>query len=77
MFANWPHIAVSRLSAITLFLDASSHLYMRSCPMDGWSVGPSVTRFFLNAENEQFSSLGQPNIDIGECVWCAGCILMC
>jgi len=46
------------------FLDASSHLYMRSCPSVGPSVRPSVGRsvrpslcnlFFLNAENELFS----------------------
>ena len=45
---------------IKLFLDASSHLYMRSCPSVGRLVGPSDGRldgnpFFLNAENEQFS----------------------
>ncbi len=40
------------------FLDASSHLYMRSCPSVGRSVRPSVrpsvTRF-SNAESEWFS----------------------
>ena len=41
-------------------LDASSHLYMRSCPsvgrMDGRMDGWLVTRFFFfNAENEPFS----------------------
>ena len=29
-----------------IFLDASSHLYMRSCPSVGPSVGWMVTRFF-------------------------------
>ena len=41
------------------FLDASSHLYMRSCPSDGRSdgrsVGPMVTRFFFNIELKPFS----------------------
>ena len=63
------------------FLDASSHLYMRSCPSVGWLVGPSVgpsvgNPFFSNAENELFSlrkSSGQSNIDIAECAWCAKC----
>ena len=40
---------------MSYFLDASSHLYMRSCPSVGWLVGPSVGNpFFLNVENEQF-----------------------
>ena len=67
------------------FLDASSHLYIRSCPSvgpsDGRSVGRSVgwmvrNLFFSNAENEPFSlrkSLGQSNIDIAECAGFAGC----
>ena len=36
-------------------LDASLHLYMRSYPSVGRSVCWSVTCFFSNAENEQFS----------------------
>ena len=67
------------------FLDASSHLYMRSCPSVRPSVRPSVclsvgwslcNPFFLNAKNELFSlwkSSGQSNIDIAECAWCDGC----
>ena len=39
-----------------VFLDASSHLYIRSCPSVRRMDGRSVTRFFLNAENERFSS---------------------
>ena len=41
---------------IATFLDASSHLYMRSCPSVGRMVGPSLCNaFFLNGENEPFS----------------------
>ena len=38
-----------------LFLDASSHLYMRSCPSVRRSVRRIAGWFFLNAENELFS----------------------
>ena len=39
----------SAASRFRIFLDASTHLYKRVCPSVGpWSVGPSVSRFFLN-----------------------------
>ena len=63
---------------------ATCHILGHVRRMVGPSVGWMVRNpFFLNAENERFSSwksLGQPNIDIGECVWCAGlliCAYMC
>ena len=73
---RFPHVMHlwDPLRLIGAVLDASSHLYMRSCPSVGRSVRPSVrpcvTCFFSNAENELFSlwkSLGQSNIDIAEC----------
>ena len=35
---------VGLFAGLKQFLDASSHLYMRSCPSVGWSVGWSVGR---------------------------------
>ena len=45
---------------VLFFLDAALHLYKRSCPSVhrsvrrsvGWSVRPSVTRFFFFAKND-------------------------
>ena len=46
------------------FLDASSHLYMRSCPSVCWSVYEPLSLW---------KSSGQSNIDISECAGCAKC----